>query len=82
MDYNRDIYDAHTILYFNRCFSSKVLFFPENQPNYINVFVELPVGTNIAQNNQTTLEIKKEIDNVLNSPISDEDTLSYYEVVI
>ena len=61
-------------------FPPKVLFFPENQPNYINVFVELPVGTNIAQTNQTTLEIKKEIDNVLNSPISDEDTLSYYEV--
>ena len=61
-------------------FPPKVLFFPENQPNYINVFVELPVGTNIAQTNQTTLEIKKEIDGVLNSPISDEDTLSYYEV--
>ena len=61
-------------------FPPKVLFFPENQPNYINVFVELPVGTNIAQTNQTTLEIKKEIDNVLNGPISDEDTLSYYEV--
>ena len=61
-------------------FPPKVLFFPENQPNYINVFVELPVGTNIAQTNQTTLEIKEEIDNVLNSPISDEDTLSYYEV--
>ena len=61
-------------------FPPKVLFFPENQPNYINVFVELPVGTNIAQTNQTTLEIKKEIDAVLNSPISDEDTLSYYEV--
>lgn len=61
-------------------FPPKVLFFPENQPNYINVFVELPVGTNIAQTNQTTLEIKKEIDKLLNSPISDEDTLSYYEV--
>ena len=61
-------------------FPPKVLFFPENQPNYINVFVELPVGTNIAQTNQTTLEIKKEIDAVLNSPISNEDTLSYYEV--
>ena len=61
-------------------FPPKVLFFPENQPNYINVFVELPVGTNIAQTNQTTLKIKKEIDNVLNSPISDEDTLSYYEI--
>ena len=39
-------------------FPPKVLFFPENQPNYINVFVELPVGTNIAKTNETTLAVK------------------------
>ena len=58
-------------------FPPKVLFFPENQPNYINVFVELPVGTNIAQTNATTLEIKKAIDNALNTPIDNNDTLTY-----
>ena len=58
-------------------FPPKVLFFPENQPNYINVFVELPVGTNIAQTNATTLEIKKAIDNALNTPIDNSDTLTY-----
>ncbi len=62
-------------------FPPKVLFFPENQPNYINVFIELPVGTNISQTNSTTLEIKNAIDNVLNEPINKDDTLSYLDVV-
>ena len=61
-------------------FPPKVLFFPENQPNYINVFVELPVGTNIAQTNKTTLAIKEAIDKVLNGPIDEDDTVSYYQV--
>ena len=62
-------------------FPPKVLFFPENQPNYINVFVELPVGTNITQTNATTLEIKKAIDNALNTPIDNNDTLTYLDAV-
>ena len=60
-------------------FPPKVLFFPENQPNYINVFVELPVGTNIAETNAATIAIKKEINSVLSSPISEKDTLSYLQ---
>ena len=61
-------------------FPPKVLFFPENQPNYINVFVELPVGTNIAETNAATTAIKKEINRVLSLPISEKDTLSYLQV--
>ena len=60
-------------------FPPKVLFFPENQPNYINVFIELPVGTNIAETNAATIAIKKEINRVLSSPISKKDTLSYLQ---
>ncbi len=60
-------------------FPPKVLFFPENQPNYINVFVELPVGTNIAETNAATIAIKKEINRVLSSPISEKDSLSYLQ---
>ena len=60
-------------------FPPKVLFFPENQPNYINVFVELPVGTNIAETNSATIAIKKEINRVLNGPISEKDTVSYLQ---
>ena len=60
-------------------FPPKILFFPENQPNYINVFIELPVGTNIAETNAATIAIKKEINRVLSSPISKRDTLSYLQ---
>ena len=60
-------------------FPPKVLFFPENQPNYINVFIELPVGTNITETNAATIAIKKEINRVLSSPISKKDTLSYLQ---
>lgn len=45
-------------------FPPKILFFPENQPQYINVFIEHPVGTEIAQTNETTLEVKKIVDSV------------------
>ena len=60
-------------------FPPKVLFFPENQPNYINVFVELPVGTNISETNAATVSIKKEISRVLSQPISSIDSSSYLE---
>ena len=62
-------------------FPPKVLFFPENQPNYINVFLELPVGTNISKTNQATKDIKKEITMALSQPISAKDSLTYLEVV-
>ena len=39
-------------------FTPKVLFFPENQPNYVNIFVEHPIGTDIRVTNQTTMEIE------------------------
>ena len=58
-------------------FPPKVLFFPENQPNYINIFVELPVGTNIGKTNATTLAVKAKINKVLSLPISKKDSLSY-----
>ena len=62
-------------------FPPKVLFFPENQPNYINVFVELPVGTNISKTNKATKDIKKEITMALSQPISAKDSLTYLEAV-
>lgn len=36
----------------------KVEFFPVNQPNYVNIFVERPIGTDIEETNQTTKEIE------------------------
>ncbi len=39
----------------------KVLFFPENRPNYINIFIELPVGTDIEETNNFTKVIEDEV---------------------
>ncbi len=39
----------------------KVLFFPENRPNYINVFIELPVGTDIKETNEFAKIIEREV---------------------
>lgn len=42
-------------------FPPKVLFFPENMPKYINVFIELPVGTDINKTNEFTLEVEDKV---------------------
>ena len=57
------------------------MFFPDNQPNYINIFVELPVGTNITKTNANTLLVKAKIDSVLNSAVSEKDSRTLMEVV-
>ena len=40
-------------------FAPKVLFFPENQPNYVNIFIQHPIGTDIKVTNKTTLEVER-----------------------
>ena len=42
-------------------FPPKVLFFPNNDPNLANIYIELPVGTDIEATNALTLELEKEI---------------------
>jgi multidrug efflux pump len=42
-------------------FPPKVLFFPNNEPNLANIYIELPVGTDIEATNALTLELEKEI---------------------
>jgi multidrug efflux pump len=39
----------------------KVNFFPENQPQYINVFIEFPLGTDIEKTNNQTLKIYNKV---------------------
>jgi multidrug efflux pump len=41
-------------------FTPKVLFFPDNEPKYINIFIEFPIGTDIEETNAftTNLEFK------------------------
>ncbi|HRE95860.1 MAG TPA: efflux RND transporter permease subunit, partial [Flavobacteriales bacterium] len=46
-------------------FQPKVLFFPENEPAYVNVFVELPVGTDIRLTNEITKSAELIIDSTL-----------------
>ncbi len=53
-------------------FTPKVLFFPESQPNYVNIFVEHPIGTDIRVTNQTTLDIEQILyEEILTEEISD-----------
>ncbi len=40
----------------------KVLFFPENDPLYVNVYIETPIGTSIQETDNVTKEIASIID--------------------
>lgn len=64
-------------------FPTKVEFFPNNEPNYINVFIEHPMGTDIAVTNETAKEVKHLIDEVLNEEAVNANGkplgMSYYE---
>ena len=46
-------------------FPPKVEFFPVNQPNYFNVFITHPKGTDIAITNRTSSDVAKIIDRVV-----------------
>lgn len=46
-------------------FTPKVLFFPENEPQYINVFLEYPVGTDIEETNKLALEVEAAVMSVV-----------------
>lgn len=51
------------ILYFSS--NPTVLFFPEADPLYVNVFVDLPSGTDITETNETTKEIELKIEKAI-----------------
>ncbi|MEQ8324941.1 MAG: efflux RND transporter permease subunit [Vicingaceae bacterium] len=44
-------------------FMPKVVFFPINQPNYVNVFIEAPIGTDIEEVNEITQSLESRIIN-------------------
>ncbi len=46
-------------------FSPGVIFFPINQPKYVNIFIEFPVGTDIEATNDLTIEINSKLDKLL-----------------
>lgn len=42
-------------------FMPQVVYFPSNMPNYVNVFIEAPIGTDIEQVNEITRGIERDI---------------------
>ncbi len=38
-----------------------MVFFPDSQPNYVNVFIETPLGTDIEKTNEITKKLEKRI---------------------
>ncbi|OIQ16020.1 MAG: copper transporter [Flavobacterium sp. MedPE-SWcel] len=50
-----------------------VLFFPENQPNQIMVYIEFPEGTDIEKTNEFTKEVEKQVYAVANKYIDGEE---------
>lgn len=39
----------------------KTTFFPDNEPNYVNVFIEMPLGTDIEQTNKITQMLEQRV---------------------
>jgi multidrug efflux pump subunit AcrB len=44
----------------------KVEFFPINEPRYVNVFIEAPIGTDIKKTNEITLVLEKQVNDIVN----------------
>ncbi len=42
-------------------FTPKVVFFPVNQPQYLNIYIEMPIGTDINSTNDVTKKIEAEV---------------------
>lgn len=42
-------------------FPPKILYFPENEPKYVNVFIEFPVGTDIEETNRFTEQVEDKV---------------------
>lgn len=48
-------------------FTPKVEFFPSNEPQYLNIFIEKPIGTSIEATNEVAMEVEERVINVINS---------------
>lgn len=46
-------------------FPPKVIFFPENEPKYVNVFIELPLGTDIDRTNVLSQKVEKDVIDII-----------------
>lgn len=43
----------------------KVLFFPDNEPKMVNIFIEAPLGTDISKTNEITKELEAKVWNTI-----------------
>ncbi|MDH5610119.1 MAG: efflux RND transporter permease subunit, partial [Cyclobacteriaceae bacterium] len=48
-----------------KLFPPKVIFFPINEPKYVNVFIELPLGTDIEVTNEFAKKIESEVAQII-----------------
>lgn len=55
-------------------FPPKIDFFPVNQPNYVNIFISHPIGTDISITNQTTLQVEQKVNEILAEYMDADDT--------
>ncbi len=46
-------------------FTPQIIFFPENEPAYVNVFIEYPVGTDIETTNALAIQMEEEVVQVI-----------------
>ncbi|MBK7246084.1 MAG: efflux RND transporter permease subunit [Flavobacteriales bacterium] len=49
-------------------FPPKTLFFPENEPQFVNVFIEAPIGTDILKTDSITRIVEKQVMDVIDVP--------------
>ncbi len=54
-------------------FTPNVLFFPENEPNYLNVYAEMPIGTDIEKTNAIAEQIEQRIDSLIRTDYLEQD---------
>lgn len=48
-------------------FTPRVEFFPANEPTYLNIFIEKPIGTSIESTNRVALDIERRVTDLVNS---------------
>lgn len=55
-------------------FEPDVLFFPDNEPRYVNVFVEMPLGTKIETTNEVAAHLEEQVAEII-APYRDKDSI-------
>jgi len=60
-------------------FPPNTLLFPENQPNYLNVYIEHPVGTDIYKTDSTTRQVYRIIEEEVFEKYKDDFQISWFK---